>query len=117
MCTRTRAARGKNTQQLLSFMARTRWGMPVIVMGDTNFRYTATNFRYTTIGEAARLLPAAGFADAWRGGADEGVALTCPFPLAAGLSAAAALASCEVVERSCSATARPRRLGRSSCNR
>ncbi|KAF8253758.1 hypothetical protein K440DRAFT_652013 [Wilcoxina mikolae CBS 423.85] len=92
------AARESNIKQVLAFMDRYSPGMPVIVMGDTNMRYT-------TIPDSARLLPDAGFDDAWvqlwRGGVPPektGVPLKCPFPFSDGVGQKEMM-KCEVVDK------------------
>ncbi|KAF8541243.1 Endonuclease/exonuclease/phosphatase [Trichophaea hybrida] len=92
------AARESNIKQVLAFMDRYSPGMPVIVMGDTNMRYT-------TIPDSARLLPDTGFDDAWvqlwRGGVPPektGVPLKCPFPFPDGVGQKEMM-KCEVVDK------------------
>jgi endonuclease/exonuclease/phosphatase family metal-dependent hydrolase len=51
-------ARRKNLQQLLTFMTWFSKDQPVIIMGDTNTRYTRT-------GDNIRIFSEAGFKDAW----------------------------------------------------
>ncbi|KAI5790278.1 Endonuclease/exonuclease/phosphatase [Geopyxis carbonaria] len=94
-------ARAKNVAQLLAAVEAQSAGMAVVVLGDTNMRYT-------TAADSARAL-AAGLGgvgnDAWvalaRGGvapAADNVALTCPFPFASGTTQATMLA-CETVDK------------------
>jgi hypothetical protein len=91
-------ARGKNIQQLLDYMAVFSPGMPVMVWGDTNSRYT-------TSADHIRLMTDAGFTDSWvlnwRNGTSpdaDDTALTCTFPFASGLTQAE-MCSCEVVDK------------------
>lgn len=92
------SARAKNIAQLLAFMENYSAGMPVIVMGDTNMRYT-------TIGDSARLFSEAGFTDAWvelwrnnTAPAATGTALTCAFPFPSGTTPEQMM-SCEMVDK------------------
>jgi len=91
-------ARATNIAQVLLFMSTYSAGMPVIIMGDTNMRYTTTD-------DSIRLLTDAGFTDAWvqlwRGGVPPektGIPLKCPFPFTRRLSQTEMM-KCEVVDK------------------
>ncbi|KAG6839970.1 hypothetical protein C0991_009949 [Blastosporella zonata] len=94
-------ARQSNLGQVSSFIQAQSIGMPVVVMGDTNTRYT----RVTDSESLHSLIDANGLTDAWvstdRGGSFpvEGAdALVCDFPFAAG-TAQAQMVACEVVDK------------------
>lgn len=94
-------ARDSNLAQISSYIQAMSIGMPVIVMGDTNSRYTRTGDS-----EALHaLLSANALSDAWitsiRGGSfpvSGAEALLCPFPFPAGTTQAQMVA-CEVVDK------------------
>lgn len=94
-------ARASNFAQVSSYIQTWSVGMPVVIMGDTNSRYTRT-------GDSESLhsiLSANGLSDAWvtnvRGGSfpvSGAAALVCDFPFAAGTTQAQMVA-CEVVDK------------------
>lgn len=96
-----RDARQSNLAQVTAFISDRSEGFPVIVMGDTNSRYT-------TVEDGASLhslLDSAGLTDSWveiiRGGSfpvSGTDALTCPFPFDEGTSQAEMVA-CETVDK------------------
>ena len=95
------SARGKNFAQLSGYISKWSVGMPVLVMGDTNARYTRSGDAETL----ASFVSSNGFTDAWivnaRGGsvpASGSAALVCDFPFAAGMTQAQMVA-CEVVDK------------------
>ncbi|KIM48599.1 hypothetical protein M413DRAFT_15009 [Hebeloma cylindrosporum] len=95
------SARGKNFAQVSGYIAKWSAGMPVIVMGDTNARYTRPGDAETL----ASFISGNGFTDAWivnaRGGsvpASGSAALVCDFPFAAGTTQGQMVA-CEVVDK------------------
>jgi hypothetical protein len=91
-----KSARSSNINQVIKAIATNSVGMPVIVMGDTNSRYTTT-------GESIRnLVNTAGLTDAWvkhiRGGVEPALgspALGCPFPFPTGTTDQ----TCETVDK------------------
>ncbi|KAG6835962.1 hypothetical protein H0H93_012828 [Arthromyces matolae] len=95
------SARASNLAQLTSYAETASVGMPVVIMGDTNTRYT----RVGDSESLHSLINALGVSDAWvtfvrQGsypveGAD---ALVCDFPFAAGTTQAQMVA-CEVVDK------------------
>ncbi|GLB34592.1 putative jacalin-like lectin [Lyophyllum shimeji] len=94
-------ARASNFAQVSAYMQTWSVGMPVVVMGDTNSRYTRPGDSDTLHG----LLSANGLSDAWvtnvRGGsfpASGAPALVCDFPFAAG-TPQAQMVACEVVDK------------------
>jgi hypothetical protein len=95
------SARGKNLAQLSGYISKWSVGMPVLVMGDTNARYTRSGDAETL----ASFVSSNGFTDAWivnaRGGSvpvSGSPALVCDFPFAAGTTQAQMVA-CEVVDK------------------
>ncbi|RPA79613.1 hypothetical protein BJ508DRAFT_240542 [Ascobolus immersus RN42] len=88
-------ARASNIAQVVQAIATNSVGMPVIVMGDTNIRYT-------TAGDSIRaLVQGAGLTDAWVKHIRNGVeptqgtpALGCPFPFPSGTDQ-----TCETVDK------------------
>ena len=95
------AARGKNLAQLSGYISKWSVGMPVLVMGDTNARYTRSGDAETL----TSFVSSNGFTDAWivnaRGGSvpvSGSAALVCDFPFAAGTTQAQMVA-CEVVDK------------------
>jgi len=95
------SARGKNFAQLSGYISKWSVGMPVLVMGDTNSRYT----RPGDAESLASFKSSNGFTDAWivnaRGGSvpvSGSPALVCDFPFAAGTTQAQMVA-CEVVDK------------------
>ncbi|KAJ8092441.1 hypothetical protein PM082_023694 [Marasmius tenuissimus] len=96
-----RSARASNLAQLTAYIQTRSMGVPVIVMGDTNSRYTSD----VDSDSLHALLDSGGFTDSWvkniRGG-DFPVkgtpALTCPFPFPAGTSQST-MNACEVVDK------------------
>ncbi|KAH9484470.1 Sphingomyelinase [Psilocybe cubensis] len=95
------AARAKNFAQVTAYIATWSAGMPVVVMGDTNARYTRPGD-----GETLRsFLASTGAVDLWvskvRGGNPPAVgtdALVCPFPFAVGTKQEV-LDACETVDK------------------
>ncbi|KJA24273.1 hypothetical protein HYPSUDRAFT_65762 [Hypholoma sublateritium FD-334 SS-4] len=93
------AARAKNLAQVSAYMATWSIGMPAIVMGDTNSRYTRDSDALHTF------LSSTGTTDLWIADIRAGVypasgaaALVCDFPFAAGTTQAQMMA-CEVVDK------------------
>ncbi|KAK7455174.1 hypothetical protein VKT23_011045 [Stygiomarasmius scandens] len=96
-----RTARASNLAQVQSFINAWSVGMPVVVMGDTNSRYTSQ----VDSDSLHSLLDNSGLTDSWvkntRGGSfpTKGAdALVCPFPFPAGTSQADQVA-CETVDK------------------
>lgn len=96
-----RTARQSDLAQVRDFMATWSVGMPVVVMGDTNSRYTSP----VDSDSLHNLLDTQSLTDSWvkniRGGSFpvEGTdALVCPFPFPAGTTQAQQVA-CEVVDK------------------
>ncbi|KAJ7595093.1 Endonuclease/exonuclease/phosphatase [Mycena floridula] len=96
-----RSARASNFEQLTEFINTWSAGMPVIVAGDTNSRYTSIVDSDSLHSFSSNL----GLTDSWVKNARAGVypvegtdALTCPFPFPAGTTQATMLA-CEVVDK------------------
>jgi endonuclease/exonuclease/phosphatase family metal-dependent hydrolase len=94
-------ARASNLQQVLDFANTWSAGMAVIVMGDTNSRYTTTSDGATLRKFASTL----GAVDSWvkntRGGTPPTLgsdALVCPFPFPVGTKQATMVA-CETVDK------------------
>ncbi|KAK0211328.1 Endonuclease/exonuclease/phosphatase [Desarmillaria ectypa] len=94
-------ARASNFAQLAEFMETWSAGMAVIVMGDTNSRYT----RGTDSGSLHGFIDDMGVTDAWINNIRRGsypqegaTALVCDFPFAAGTTQAE-MVSCEVVDK------------------
>ncbi|RDB22114.1 Sphingomyelinase [Hypsizygus marmoreus] len=94
-------ARASNFAQVSSYIQKWSPGMPVVVMGDTNSRYT----RAGDSESLHTILNMNGLSDAWvtnvRGGsfpASGAAALVCDFPFAAGTTQAQMVA-CEVVDK------------------
>ncbi|CAZ83479.1 unnamed protein product [Tuber melanosporum] len=95
-----RKARRENVAQIVKHINTFSAGMPVVIMGDTNMRYT-------TISDSARaLVSGAAATDAWvqtwKGGvapAEDGVALSCPFPFPSTVTDQATLSACETVDK------------------
>ncbi|KAG5634706.1 hypothetical protein H0H81_001044 [Sphagnurus paluster] len=94
-------ARASNLNQVSQYIQKWSVGMPVVVMGDTNTRYT----RPGDSDSLANILRTNALNDAWvsnvRGGsfpASGSDALVCDFPFAAGTSQAQ-LVACEVVDK------------------
>jgi len=92
-------ARASNIAQVLTYMETYSAGMPVLLMGDTNMRYT-------TINDSAHILLGGFDEDAWvttwRGSTppeEDGVPLTCPFPFALDITDQSVLEACEVVDK------------------
>ncbi|CUS09854.1 unnamed protein product [Tuber aestivum] len=93
-------ARRKNVDQIVEYMKTFSAGMPVVMMGDTNMRYT-------TISDSIRaFVSGVGAADAWvqyrKGGAppeENGQALVCPFPFANTITDQPTLTACETVDK------------------
>ncbi|KAH0612407.1 uncharacterized protein H6S33_010459 [Morchella sextelata] len=94
------SARAGNVAQIVDYINSFSAGMPVVLMGDTNMRYTTT-------GDNIRaLVSGGGFTDAWvsgtRGGTPPALgtdALTCAFPFADTVTDQATMLSCEVVDK------------------
>lgn len=90
------SARLSNVNQIVAAINTNSVGMPVIVMGDTNMRYTTT-------GDSMRaLVNGGGLTDAWvkhgKGGVQPSLgssALVCPFPFPTGTTDN----TCEVVDK------------------
>ncbi|KAF5373833.1 hypothetical protein D9758_000993 [Tetrapyrgos nigripes] len=96
-----RTARQSNLAQVRDYINTWSVGMPVVVMGDTNSRYTSP----VDSDSLHDLLSTQSLTDSWvrntRGGSfpTEGTdALTCPFPFPAGTSQATQVA-CETVDK------------------
>ncbi|ESK89193.1 endonuclease exonuclease phosphatase [Moniliophthora roreri MCA 2997] len=96
-----RDARTSNFAQVRDYIAKWSQGMPVVVMGDTNSRYTSD----VDSDSLHNILDAAGLTDSWvknvRGGSFpvKGTsALTCPFPFASGTSQST-INACETVDK------------------
>ena len=96
-----RTARAANLAQVSEFMQSRSAGMPVVVMGDTNARYS-NDVDGTTL---RTFVQQNGLEDAWiqvtRGGTPPALntdALVCPFPFASGVTQAQMLA-CETVDK------------------
>lgn len=94
-------ARSKNFAQVTTFMKTWSAGMPVIVMGDTNSRYT----RLGDSDSLRTFVSTNGLTDAWvkniRNGTPPAAGstdLVCPFPFPSGTSQATMVA-CEVVDK------------------
>jgi endonuclease/exonuclease/phosphatase family metal-dependent hydrolase len=94
-------ARQSNLNQVANFVAQWSVGFPVVIMGDTNSRYTTTE----DSASLHSLIDSAGLTDAWvqiiRGGSFPTAgtdALVCPFPFPSGTSQATMVA-CEVVDK------------------
>ncbi|KAF9017289.1 mannose-binding lectin [Hymenopellis radicata] len=96
-----RIARQSNIQQVIDYIPTWSAGMPIVVMGDTNSRYT------NAVDGASlhNLIDSAGVVDAWvsniRGGSFPAAgtdALVCAFPFADGTTQAQMVA-CEVVDK------------------
>ncbi|KAG0636709.1 Endonuclease/exonuclease/phosphatase [Tuber brumale] len=93
-------ARRGNVDQIVEHIKTFSAGMPVVIMGDTNMRYT-------TVSDSARALGSgAGATDAWvqtwKGGVpppENGVALSCPFPFPSTVTDQATLSACETVDK------------------
>ncbi|KAF9265310.1 hypothetical protein L218DRAFT_943145 [Marasmius fiardii PR-910] len=95
------SARASNLAQVANYIAVHSPGMPVIVMGDTNSRYTSD----VDSDSLHALLDSGGFTDSWvkniRGGSfpvKGTAALTCPFPFPSGTSQDT-MSACEVVDK------------------
>ncbi|PPQ89447.1 hypothetical protein CVT25_012826 [Psilocybe cyanescens] len=95
------AARGKNFAQVAAHIAAWSPGMPVLVMGDTNARYTRPGDGETLRG----FLAGTGTTDLWvskiRGGVAPALgadALVCEFPFAEG-TPQATMDACETVDK------------------
>lgn len=94
-------ARASNIQQVLTFARTWSAGMPIVVMGDTNSRYTTASD-----GQALRnFVSSLGLVDPWvkiiRGGNPPPLgsgALSCPKPFPSGTSQAT-IDACEVVDK------------------
>ncbi|KAG6833082.1 hypothetical protein H0H87_011493 [Tephrocybe sp. NHM501043] len=94
-------ARQSNLAQVSSYVQTWSVGMPVVIMGDTNTRYT----RAVDSESLHSLIDSNGLTDAWvssiRGGsypAEGADALVCDFPFAAGTTQTQMVA-CEVVDK------------------
>ncbi|KAF5369183.1 hypothetical protein D9615_009983 [Tricholomella constricta] len=94
-------ARASNIAQVSNYIQKRSVGMPVVVMGDTNTRYTRAGDSESLHG----FLSTNALSDAWitnaRGGsfpASGASALVCPFPFAPGTTQAQMVA-CEVVDK------------------
>ncbi|PWW80152.1 hypothetical protein C7212DRAFT_159933 [Tuber magnatum] len=93
-------ARRKNVGQIVEYIKTFSAGMPVVIMGDTNMRYT-------TVSDSARALASGAAAtdawvQTWKGGvppAENGDALVCPFPFADAITNQATLSACETVDK------------------
>ncbi|KAK1224735.1 hypothetical protein PQX77_012343 [Marasmius sp. AFHP31] len=96
-----RTARASNLAQVAGYIGSHSMGLPVVVMGDTNSRYTSE----VDSDSLHAFLEAGGFTDSWvkniRGGVfpvKGSPALTCPFPFPAGTSQST-MNACEVVDK------------------
>ncbi|KAL0574263.1 hypothetical protein V5O48_007692 [Marasmius crinis-equi] len=96
-----RTARASNLAQVSAYIQSHSQGMPVVVMGDTNSRYTSD----VDSDSLHSLIDVGGFTDSWvkniRGGSfptKGSTALTCPFPFPSGTSQAT-MNACEVVDK------------------
>ncbi|KAL7276700.1 hypothetical protein RUND412_000281 [Rhizina undulata] len=94
------SARSSNVNQLVTYMSTYSAGMPMILMGDTNMRYT-------TSGDSIRtLVSGGGFTDSWvqlwQSGTPPALgstALTCDFPFASTVTDQATMCACETVDK------------------
>ncbi|KAJ8085921.1 hypothetical protein PM082_004740 [Marasmius tenuissimus] len=96
-----RSARASNLAQVTDYIQTHSMGLPVIVMGDTNSRYTSD----VDSDSLHALIDSGGFTDSWVKNIRSGdfpvkgtPALTCPFPFPAGTSQST-MNACEVVDK------------------